>query len=144
MLHSKHECCFRAYPKGRKQHSHRIPFELLALLKRAKPLADAELVVRTPGYKMLDYWKYQKAIKAYCKEVGITVVGTHGLRHSTSEVYMAHGATRDDLRLLFAHSSNSTTDRYVHDKGTRLESVAKVIQLFPEMTKIRPKSVLGG
>jgi hypothetical protein len=33
------------------------------------------------------------------------------LSHSTSELYMAHGATRDDLRILFAHSSASVTDR---------------------------------
>jgi integrase len=137
MLHvrrayNKHEGVFRDYPKGKRQHSHRIPLELLTLLKRAKLKAVGDLVVVSPNYKMLEYGKYHEALRNYCTEVGITVVATHGLRHSTSELYMSHGATRDDLKLLFAHSSNTTTDRYVHDKGTRLTQVANVIQLFPD------------
>lgn len=75
--------------------------------------------------------KYQKALKRYCREAGVREVATHGLRHSTSEVYMHHGATRDDLRMLFAHCNSSVTDRYVHDRGGRLSQVAEVIQLFP-------------
>lgn len=57
------------------------------------------------------------------------------LSHSTSELYMAHGATRDDLRILFAHSAASVTDRYIHDRGSRLEKVAQQIRLFPSGTK---------
>jgi site-specific recombinase XerD len=94
-----------------------------------------------PGrYKMLEYRRYLETLKKYCVDAGIREIATHGLRHSTSEVYMSHGATRDDLRLLFAHSSNSTTDRYVHDRGSRLEKVAEVIQLFPGVSKKFPKS----
>jgi hypothetical protein len=43
---------------------------------------------------------------------------------------MAAGASRDDLRILFAHSCSSVTDRYVHDKGRRLDQVADNVVLF--------------
>ncbi len=138
--YSKHENAFRDYPKGKRQHSKKIPFELLALLKQAAEVSGGtELVVVPPRWSMLDYWAYRKALRRYCTEAGITVISTHGLRHSASELYMSHGATRDDLRLLFAHTSSSTTDRYIHDKGTRLEEVAKIIQLFPKASTNLPR-----
>jgi len=37
-------------------------------------------------------------------------------------------------RRLFAHSTPAVTDRYVHNRGTNLERVANVIQLFPGAT----------
>lgn len=80
---------------------------------------------------MLDYWMYRKVLRQYCQEAKVTVIATHGLRHSTSELYQTYGASRDDLRQLFAHSSVSTTERYIHRKSDSLEKVAKVIQLFP-------------
>jgi len=52
------------------------------------------------------------------------------LRHSTSELYLSHGASRDDLRELFAHSTLSVTDRYVHRSKGNLDKVAEVINLF--------------
>ena len=80
---------------------------------------------------MLNYDGYLLALKRYCKEAGITKIATHGLRHSTSGVYMAHGATRDDVYRLFEHSSPSVTERYIHDRGERVHQVAKLIRLFP-------------
>ncbi len=80
---------------------------------------------------MLDYWMYRKVLKQYCQEAKVAVIATHGLRHSTSELYQTYGASRDDLRQLFAHSSVSTTERYIHRKSDSLGKVAKVIQLFP-------------
>src|SRR6185437_13283740 len=71
-------------------------------------------------------------LKRYCRDLGIPVIGTHGLRHTTSELYLTHGATRDDLQQLFAHSCLSVTDRYVHGRGSNLEKVSNVIQLFPK------------
>jgi site-specific recombinase XerD len=43
-------------------------------------------------------------------------VGTHGLRHSTSDIYLSHGATEEDINKLFEHSSMEVTKRYVHEK----------------------------
>jgi integrase len=134
--YSKHEGIFREYPKGRKQHSHRIPVELLDKLRKAKETAHSELVAVPPNWKMLDYWNYRRKLKQFCKELGLTGIGSHSLRHSSSELYMEHGASRDDLRMLFAHSNSATTDRYVHDRGTRLAKVAEVIQLFPGSSQL--------
>ncbi|MBI1860470.1 MAG: site-specific integrase [Deltaproteobacteria bacterium] len=126
------EQCFKDFPKGRKQHSHRIPDELLSLLLEASKNQRTEnLVASTKEGRVLDYGYFRKALKRYCKEAGVKIVAAHGLRHSTSELYMAHGATRDDLRLLYGHSDHRTTDRYIHDNGDRLSAVAKVIRLRP-------------
>jgi hypothetical protein len=45
---------------------------------------------------------------------------------------MNYGATKDDLRILFAHSSPSLTDRYTHGLGANLQKVSNVIRLFSE------------
>ena len=74
-------------------------------------------------------------MKEYCKQAGVSLkIATHGLRHSTSELYMEHGASRDDINALFNHSSNEVTERYIHDKSRRRQSISKIadnIVLFP-------------
>jgi hypothetical protein len=46
------------------------------------------------------------------------MISTHGLRHSTSELYQAHGGTRDDLRRLqILSSARLTGSRF---GGTRI------------------------
>ena len=122
---------FRDYPKGGKQHSHSVPVELLEKLKEAKGRSKSELVITSLEGRVLPFKWYLATLERYCRELDIPVIGSHGLRHSTSELYIHHGATRDDLRRLFAHSTQSVTDRYVHDRGTNLEKVATVIRLFP-------------
>lgn len=142
------ERVMRDYPKGRKQHSHRIPPELLRVLTEAKGGSTSDFVVTSPAGEMLSYEWYVRTLRRYCKVLSLQGIGTHGLRHSTSEIYLGHGATRDDLRKLFDHSSAIVTDRYVHDKGTNLERVAKVIQLFPGHSQLEcsqnvPKSTFA-
>jgi integrase len=132
---------FRDYPKGRKQHSHNLPAELWERLLVGKDRPKDQLVVTSPFGNVIPYLWYLRAVKEYCEALKIPVVGTHGLRHSTSELYMSHGATRDDLRALFAHSSLKVTERYLHGKDTNLERVTNVIQLFgksdPKVTPTR-------
>jgi integrase len=137
---------FRDYPKGGKQHTHSIPAELLVMLIEAKRESKSELVVTSRcggGTKILPYRWYIRALRKYCHELGITSISSHGLRHSTSELYIHHGATKDDLRQLFAHSSPAITDRYIHNHGTNLEKVANVIRLFPNGSdpKMTPRSI---
>ena len=129
--YSKHDgVVFRDYPKGRKQHSHRVPQELLDFLEEMKGSATGELVVIPVGWKMLDYWNYRRVLKDFCQKAEIPVMATHGLRHSTSGVYRQFGATREDLRQLYGHIDASTTERYTHGDGENLQRVAKVIRLF--------------
>lgn len=54
---------------------------------------------------------------------------------------MANGASRDDLRMLYNHSTSAVTDVYIHDKGERVGKVAEVIRLFPENKESEPKNV---
>ena len=115
----KHVGRIREYPKGRKQHSHSLPEELWERLVEVRKVAVGDFVVHSPegpNYLLPHRW-YLRALKQYCEELSITVVGTHGLRHSTSEIYLQAGASRDDLRQLFAHSSLTVTDRYIKRQG---------------------------
>lgn len=130
---------FREYPKGGKQHSHAIPSELREKLALAKVNATSDYVVTSPHNNILPYKWYLAHLKQYCEALGLPSIATHGLRHSTSELYIHHGATRDDLRRLFAHSTPAVTDRYVHNRGTNLERVANVIRIFPARTAAESK-----
>ncbi|MBS1983138.1 MAG: site-specific integrase [Bdellovibrionales bacterium] len=122
---------FQPYPKGKKQHRIKIPAELLDFLKMAKERSTSPYVAALPGQNFLQYEGFLKAIKRYCAQLEIGPVSPHGLRHSTSEIWMEHGADREDLRQLFSHSSSAVTDRYVHNKGSKLEKVSNVVRLFP-------------
>ena len=141
--YSKHDRIFRDYPKGKRQHSKTIPEELLVLLCEAREKAAGDLVVTPPKWKMLDYWDFRRQLLAHCQKAGVTLITAHGLRHSSTELYIAHGATKDDLQRLLAHSSVTTTERYIHDKGTQLEKVAKVIRIFPESSTFLPRQKGG-
>lgn len=121
---------FQDYPKGKKWHRIKMPRELWQYLIRERARSTTELVAVSPAQPFLGYFGYSKALQRYCSQAGVPIIPTHGLRHSSSELYMAAGASRDDLRVLFAHSSSSVTDRYVHDKGRRLDRVADKVLLL--------------
>jgi len=86
---------------------------------------------RLNGNLRLDYSKYRRVLRQYCEEAGVRIIASHGLRHSSSEIWMDAGASRDDIRILFAHQDGKTTDLYVHDRGNRLTKVADGLKLFP-------------
>jgi integrase len=89
---------------------------------------------------MLDYWAYMDALKAYCRELGLPVIGTHALRHSVGAVYLAHGAGRGDVQQLLGHESASTTERYLHGRGTGVDAVARKLRLIPNDPKSEESS----
>ncbi len=122
---------FRDRPKGRRHHWNQIPSELLGMLSKRRAISASPFVAESPNGGMLSYEFYLETLKRYCKEAGIPLIGTHGLRHSASELYLHHGASEDDIRRLFAHSSSDITERYLHSRGKNLERVANVIRLFP-------------
>ncbi|MGK5082844.1 site-specific integrase [Bdellovibrionota bacterium FG-1] len=121
------------HPKGKKWHDVTMPPELLKMLQvESIGKKKGDFVVSSARQEMLGYGGYLRALKSYCKEAGLPEIATHGLRHSTSGIYMANGATRDDLYQLFKHSSSDVTARYIHSKGEHIQQVAKLIRLFPE------------
>ena len=98
-----------------------MPPELLLILKLASVGTDpADFVVQSPRREMLNYSGYLHALKRHCKEASAPLIATHGLRHSTSGIYMVNSATRDDLYQLFKHSSPPVMERYTHDNGARV------------------------
>jgi len=82
---------FREYPKGGKHHSHSIPVELVEKLSAAKKESTSPMVVTSPHSNRLPYKWYVKYLKEYCSELALPQIATHGLRHSTSELYIHHG-----------------------------------------------------
>ena len=74
------------------------------------------------------------AMAEYISDVECLLCRARHKRHSTSEIYMNHGVSRDDLRQLFAHSSLSVTDRYVRFGASNLETVTGNIRLFDQET----------
>lgn len=125
----------RDYPKGRRQTSRRIPVELLEKLREVRPTAPSEFVATKTDNGMLSYEWYHRSLKRYCKALGLPVIGTHSLRHSTSEMYLSHGASPYDIQTLLAHSSLDVTERYVHNRGTSLERITNVIRMFPKCSR---------
>ncbi|MGE4108052.1 MAG: tyrosine-type recombinase/integrase [Bacteriovoracia bacterium] len=128
---------FYDLPKGKKWHRVKMPPELWEVLRQERQGSQSEFVVLSPTQPVLNYYGYVYALRSYCKQLGIRRIGTHGLRHSTAEIYMNHGASRGDLRMLFAHSTDQMTDRYVHDKGRRLDEVADNVYLFRPRVQTR-------
>lgn len=131
------ERVFRDYPKGGKQHWKPIPPEagdVLEALRHGKTPED--YVVKSETFEMLSYEWYQRTLLRYCTELHLPRIGTHGLRHSTSSLYLSSGATRDEIRALLAHSSERVTARYLHQHESRLGKVAEVIRLFPGTSQL--------
>lgn len=129
---------FKEYPKGGRWHDIAIPPELLEILRRERARSKSPYVATGPDPRVrenrppLCYESYLKALKTYCKEVGIKELATHSLRHSTSVLWMEYGASEDDMKTLFAHSDAKVTKRYIHHRAARrLAKVADVIRLFP-------------
>lgn len=122
---------FNMYTKSRKNSHLPIPPELLLYLKKEKVKSTCEYVcTNNNGDSPMSYYSYYGALKRYCREANVKEISTHGLRHSTSEIYLNSGGTRDHLRLLYNHSSSKVTDIYTHDKGDRLREVANSIQIL--------------
>ena len=120
------------HPKGKEWHSVKMPPELQAVVAKAMiGKIPSDFLASDSGVRVLSYSAYLRWLKKYCAECKIQTVATHGLRHSTSEIYVAHGATVLDMNRLFAHSSMSVTERYMHDKGERVQKIADGIRLFP-------------
>lgn len=123
----------REYPKGKKQFTLVLPPELWAKLREAKRNATSEYVAPSMNGGMLQYKSYFRGLRQMCKEAGLPKLGTHGLRHTTSALYRKHGASKEDMRELYAHSSTTVTERYLHGEGTSLQRVARQIRLFDDV-----------
>lgn len=150
----RHGYAFRNYPKGRNQHTNYIPLEIEAELKlECIGKAATDLVFKSPGCSMLYLRKYNRALAKHCKAAGVPVISSHGLRHSTGELMLKHGATKDELQRFFDHKSQKTTERYIHGSDHRMSEISRTISLEkyadvsdesqPNNPKRNPKSGKG-
>lgn len=132
---------FKDVPKDGEQQWLPTPVELLEFLRDRRQVCDSEWVAGQRGLP-LNYFGYCKSLRVLCKRESIPWVGTHGLRHTCSEIYLRYGAQRDDLKMLYGHSTTQVTERYMHDRESRLERFTNVIRLMPrkEVSQNLPKS----
>lgn len=57
-------------------------------------------------------------MKRLCREAGVPELSCHGGRHSTSELWQAHGATEEDIGRILMQKSRTTTRKYMHGELT--------------------------
>lgn len=130
-----YEKTLKDHPKSRKQRTVVMLPDLVTLFAQQKLATTSKFVVTgSSPDKRLSRRTYCKKLRKYCKDLNIAAITSHGLRHSTSEIYIEHGATEDDIRKLLGHESVSTTERYMHGRGSNLERVAGSISLFKDST----------
>lgn len=119
-----------AYPKGKDwEYFPMVPQlkEYLLALRALHKYQDDDFVCQAKGGGMLPYDSYEGALKRLCASAGVTILGTHELRHSCTEIWMHAGANQEDIRRLLGHKNGSTTLAYIHRTEDRLTRLAKSI-----------------
>lgn len=92
-------------------------------------LGPEEFVAKGPRGGMLGYDTYWKALRRLCAELELPMITPHELRHSSSVLYAAAGASTEDLgRLLNHKNASSATATYIHRTDDRLMSIARRIE----------------
>lgn len=110
-----------------------IAFELGEYLKgKMSPVAKpTDWVIQspwTPG-QMVSYQALYNALKRLCKTHKFPWVSPHGLRHTTSGLWNEIGAKVGDLKDLYNHKDDSTTERYNHGVTDRLNELGRKVIL---------------
>lgn len=85
----------------------------------------ADLILRgkkTGG--VADHRSIWLALRRLCKDFGTQPLSAHGFRHTCGALWKSQGASRADLKILFNHSSETSTQRYMHDVPDRLTNIA--------------------
>lgn len=90
--------------------------------------------LKEPG-KMASYYTIYSSLKKLCKKHNFPLLTPHGLRHTTSGMWNEKGARKDDLKDLYNHKHDSTTERYNHSVPDRLVHLAKDVRLKKQMTE---------
>lgn len=78
---------------------------------------------------MLRYESFLLNLRKLCNLTGLPCITPHELRHSATELYLENGANTEDIRRLLNHSSVSTTLKYLHRTGSRLQNIADSLSL---------------
>lgn len=94
-----------------------IPPELMLKLRQQYKTRESEFVATSRRKKgHLSYDGFFKAIKRYCRELGVREISPHGLRHSCTGLYLRHKASTEDIKHLLNHRNIKTTLGYIHNE----------------------------
>lgn len=116
-------------PKGKDTDFVPIVPALADLLYKLKPgKLSRDFVAPGKAGGMLDHHVFNDGLRRLCAAAGVKRVTPHGLRHSCSEIWMADGASEEDLRRLFHHKNADTTRGYIHRTPDRLQRIAQGIK----------------
>lgn len=99
---------------------------LAAYLKR---LTDKSgYVAKSNGGKHVSYEGFKTYMRRIGKRLGLDITSSHGLRHTSTEVWMACGASREHIRELLNHMTIRSTERYIHRPSNQLGDIAQKIK----------------
>lgn len=127
-------------PKNKEPIRVPMPPDLVDYLSSKKPLdVDPESVVmksQKDGGRV-HYDTIEDGIKRLCAAGNFTVLTPHELRHTCSELWIESGATKEDIRRLFNHRSEASTDPYIHKTNERLERISQGVRLGNQASHLR-------
>lgn len=103
-----------------------MPIELVKYLRvKLDPgLQPRDFVVTNQRGELLSHSILYKELKQLCAKHHLPPLSPHELRHTCSELWIEQGATQQDLRRLFNHSSEKSTERYIHKTDERLRMLS--------------------
>jgi len=117
-------------PKGKKTLHVPMPCALVNYLSVKKPI-DAkpdDLVMRNQkDGGVVHYDTIEDGLKRLCKAGGFPALSPHELRHTCSELWIEDGATEQDIKRLFNHSSETSVKPYIHRTEERLTRVSRKV-----------------
>ncbi len=116
------------YPKNKDWSYVAMPRALVDFLRpRAKGQHPKAFVCPAFQGGMLEQKKLHNGLQELCKRAGVDVISPHEMRHSCTEIWIAMGASTEDLRRQLNQKSSETTQRYIHRTDDRLQSIAQKI-----------------
>lgn len=112
------------FPKQKKLGIAIMPKALAVYLsERCRTLPMQAFAAPGNNRGMLDYGVFRSTLIRLCKEIGITVVTPHKLRHSCTVLWSSMGATEEDMIAQLNHSGSGSIRVYMkpsHERGHRI------------------------
>jgi integrase len=127
------------YPKGKKWKVVPMPDMLAQYLVEVRTgRTDDDFVAQSSRGGMLSHEALLRGLKEVCKAADVPIVTPHELRHSCTELYVAQGASEEDLRRLLTHDSLTAVKRYLHPTSERLRAIAARVAPTPSQSNVIP------
>jgi len=132
------------YPKGKRQI--RVPMinELNEYLKeKSRGKLPNNFVTLNSQGQFVHYEYLRDNLKKLLKKASLKKVSLHELRHSTSEIFINSGASKEDISRLLNHKTTAVTNRYIHRTDESLKRLANKIILFNPNEEFKTTAEIG-